>query len=83
MIEAVLNRMLPQRLSGIPMLNVAYGTKDDGSKRCRVYPPGKTYDPALRFCAIGHVRSDVGQLDALADHNPTDQRSQSNQMPGC
>lgn len=44
-------------------------------------PPRKTFDAALGFGTVGHVRRDVRQLGALAAHDPTDERRQGDQVP--
>jgi hypothetical protein len=47
-----------------------------------VKPPRKAFDAACRFGPVGHCRSDVRQLGALAAHDPADERRQGDQMPG-
>src|SRR5215510_259622 len=47
-----------------------------------VKPPRKAFDAAFRFGTVGHFRSDVRQLGALAAHDTADERRQGAQVPG-
>ena len=47
-----------------------------------VKPPRNAFDAAFRFGPVGHFRSDVRQLGALAAHDATDKRRQGVEMAG-
>ena len=74
----------PHRLPG-------EGTQPDGRRGQNVHllqdmggvtPPRKAFDAAVRCGTVGHFRSDVRQLGALAAHDPADERRQGDQRPG-
>ena len=45
-------------------------------------PPGKAFDPALGFGAIGHLGRDLGQVRTFTPDDAADQRGQGRQVPG-
>jgi hypothetical protein len=45
-------------------------------------PPGKAFDPALGFGAIGDLGCDLGQMRMFTPDDTADQRGQGRQVPG-
>jgi hypothetical protein len=50
--------------------------------RLRPVPMRRPFDAAFRFGTVGHFRSDVRELGALATHDTADERRQGNQVSG-